>query len=63
MNQWMKQPGTRPDMGTPRDMSVSRVGVETPASQPIDQVAGINDLLNSHYALLEAVLGHMTTST
>ena len=63
MNQWMKQLGTRQDMDTPRAMSVSRAGVATPALQPINQVAGINDLLDSHYALLEAVPGCMTTST
>jgi hypothetical protein len=39
MNQWMKQLGTQQDMDTPRAMSVSRAGVATPASQPINQVA------------------------
>ena len=64
MNQWTKQPGTRLDMGAPRAMSVSRAGVAPAVPPPIiAQVAGINDRLARHDALLEAVLVRMTTST
>jgi hypothetical protein len=64
MNQWAKQPDTRPDMGAPRAMGVARVGVAPPAPPPIiDQVSGINDRLARQEALVEAVLARMTTST